>query len=102
MRHDFGREAAQARPAALAATRAAAVDQHVSDPGPAQFVQLLGDIVWGAVHRAVAVDGVGIAGGAVRAAMDGAVRPRRKLQLAYPVREAALQRGLLFLLRVTD
>ena len=91
-----------ADPAALAATRSAAVDQHVSDPGPPQFVELLGDIVGSAIHRADAVDGVGVAGGAVGSAMDGAVGPRRELQLPHPVCQTALQRALLFLFRVAD
>ena len=96
MRHHLGGEAAQALPAARTAAGAAAVDQHIADAGPAQFVELLGDVVGAAVHRAVAVDRVGVAGGAVGPAMHGAVGLGRELQLAHPIGEPAFERRLLF------
>src|SRR5665213_4188138 len=90
--HHLAGEAAQAGAAALAATRATAIDQHIADPGVAQFVELLRDLVGGAVHRAAAVDRVGVAGGAVGAAVDGAVGPGRELQLPHPAGEPAFER----------
>src|SRR5205814_8548888 len=100
--HDVAREAPEARAAALATARSAAIDQHITDPDAAQLVELLGDLAGGAIDRTVAVDDVGIAGGAIGTAMDGAVGPRRELQLAHPVGEASFQRGLLLGVIVAD
>src|SRR5205814_1233500 len=62
-------EASEALAAALASARSAAIDQHITDPDAAQLVELLGDLAGGAIDRTVAVDDVGIAGGAIGTAM---------------------------------
>src|SRR2546421_10672844 len=87
--HDLARKAPEARAAALAAARSAAIDQHITDPDAAQLVELLGDLVGRAIDRAVAVHRIGIAGRAIGTALDGAVGPRREPQLAPPVGQAA-------------
>src|SRR5207248_9759425 len=83
--HDLAREAPEARAAALAAARAAAIDQHIADPDAAQLVELLRDLVGRAIDRAIAVDDIGIAGGAVGTAMHRAVGARGQFQLADPL-----------------
>src|SRR5437763_1278446 len=88
--------------APAATARSTPIDQHIADPDAAQLIELLGDLAGRAIDRAVAVHRIGIAGRAIGTAMDGAVGPRRELQLAHPVGEAPFQRDLLLGVIVTD
>src|SRR5260370_6349820 len=95
-RHDLAREAAQALAASGAATRATAVDQHVTNSRFAQRLEPVRDLVGCSVDCADLVDYARITGGAVRPAMNGAVRPCRQFQLAHPVLQSPLHRRFLF------
>src|SRR5262249_19793311 len=96
-RHYVAREAAQAFAAAGAATRAAAIDQDITDPSVAQLLELSRDAVGIAIYRADFIDRPRIAGSSVGSAMDGAVRPRRQFQLTHPVLQPAFHCRLPFI-----
>src|SRR5579862_7642395 len=88
----FASKPAQALATAGTAARPAAIDQHIADAGGAQPLEPLGDMIGGAVHRTCFIDRARVAGGAVGAAMDGAVGSGGEPQLAQAIGEAALHR----------